>query len=183
MEVIERISERLTALQSCRKMWEHNGGADFRGSVLELFSFGLVDNICDIYLNPSTTSHERTQIRALTLHDQGNILERLHGAMWRAVEQIGSTGDDKWLKRGLAAASIEDLQLDYRDTYIVLGDLYLAAAGLGIEPKPYFRQVAELSSEGSEHPHASMTTRRFLADFDKSAYFLSSVKPKLESAR
>jgi len=64
-----------------------------------------------------------------------------------ASEHIHSPDDLEWLLIGLAAVSIEDRAIDYRDTYPLLARLYIQAARSGIEPDPYFAQVASISSQ------------------------------------
>ncbi len=41
------------------------------------------------------------------------------------AEKLAGTCDDRWLRLGLAAVSIDDNGTDFRDTYVVLGTLYL----------------------------------------------------------
>lgn len=116
----------------------------------------------------------REEIRALAWND-ANIMGQLLIYARRAAGQLRSTRDDKWLKLGLSAASIENLQLDSRDTYTLLGALYTAAMEVGIDPAPYFEIVAGISSD---QPDAEeIATRDFLLNFVGSAYFLEPVNP------
>ena len=59
-----------------------------------------------------------------------------------------------------------------------LGDLYLAAYDRGLPPGPALQRMAERSSE--EKPSGGPTsTRQALARFEESAYFATSILPRL----
>jgi hypothetical protein len=81
------------------------------------------------------------------------------------------------LQQPLAAVSIDDDGTDFRDTYVALGDLYIAAARCGMDPRPYFDEAAEISSGVSNIEQTSM--RDFLLRFEGSAYFGEAVAPNL----
>jgi hypothetical protein len=78
----------------------------------------------------------------------------------------------------LAAVSIDDNGTDFRDSYMALGDLYICAVRCGMEPGPYFEEVAEISSSDPNIERISM--RNFLLRFEGSAYFGETVAPKLK---
>ncbi len=103
---------------------------------------------------------------------------QLHSYIRNVSEYIKSPLDIKWLMLGLAAASIEDLRLDFRESFSALGKLYLAAAQAGIAPKTYFAEVSEISSAEKGGDNGS-SMKDFLQNFDKSAYFRECIKPKL----
>lgn len=147
-------------------MWQPSGGPEYIKLVTELFSFDLLEQLCSIYLDPNTTAEEREEIRALAWND-ANIMGQLLAYVRRAAGQLRSTSDVKWLRLGLAAASIENLQLDYRDTSTFLGVLYTAASEVGIDPAPYFEIVAGISSD--QPNSVKIVTRDFLLNFDGSA--------------
>jgi len=96
---------------------------------------------------------------------------------WPFAGKLADTCDDRWLRLGLAAVSIDDNGTDFRDSYVALGDLYVSAARRGIEPMPYFEEAAEISSSDSNIDETS--TRDFLLRFEGSAYFEEAVAPKL----
>jgi hypothetical protein len=96
-----------------------------------------------------------------------------------AGEQAWSSKDGEWVRRGLAAASIEDNRLDYRDMFGALGGLYLAASSAGIHCSRYFNEAAELSSAQHGLFPSVGTMRDFLANFEQFAYFKSDVQPKI----
>jgi len=91
---------------------------------------------------------------------------------WTFAEKLADTCDDRWLRLGLAAASIDDNGTDFRATYVVLGDLYLCAVRCGMEPGPYFEEAAEISPSVSN-------IEQTLLGFERSAYFGEAVAPRL----
>jgi len=96
---------------------------------------------------------------------------------WQFADRLADTCDDRWLRLGLVAVSIDDNGTDFRDTYVALGALYLSAVRCGLEPGPYFQEAAKTSSGVS---HVGQTPMRdFLLRFEGSAYFEESVAPKL----
>jgi hypothetical protein len=102
---------------------------------------------------------------------------RMLAQAWLFVQRLADTCDDRWLRLGLAAVSIDDNGTDFRDSYVALGDLYVCAVRCGIEPGPYFQEVAEISSGVSNIEQTAM--RGFLLRFEGSAYFGEAVAPKL----
>ncbi len=96
---------------------------------------------------------------------------------WSFANRLADTCDDRWLRLGLAAVSIDDNGTDFRDTYVALGALYLCAIRCGIEPGPYLEEAAEMSSGVSNTEQNPM--RDFLLCFEGSAYFGEAVAPKL----
>jgi hypothetical protein len=88
------------------------------------------------------------------------------------AEKLADTCDDRWLRLGLAAVSIDDNGTDFRDTYVVLGALYLCAVRCGMEPVPYYEEAAEISSGVSN-------LEQIMLGFERSAYFGETVAPKL----
>src|SRR5207244_8219077 len=87
-----------------------------------------------------------------------------------------------WLDRALAAASIDDQRRDYRDWIMSLGDIYLSARAHGIDPAPAFKRVAEISN-AEPHRAAPTPTRDAMSRFEKSAYFATSILPRLRRCR
>ncbi len=78
--------------------------------------------------------------------------------MRRVSGTIKSTRDAQRLRLGLAAAAILEERSDYRDILASLASLHRAATGAGIDPAPYFEEVAAL---------ARPQTGRFIRDFLK----------------
>jgi len=96
---------------------------------------------------------------------------------WSFAERLADTCDDRWMRLGLAAVCIDDNGTDFRDTYVALGTLYLCAVRCGMEPGPYLREAADISSGVSNIEQTS--TRDFLLRFEASAYFAEAIKPEL----
>jgi hypothetical protein len=103
---------------------------------------------------------------------------RMLARAWPFADRLADTCDERWLRLGLAAVSIDDNGTDFRDTYVALGALYLCAVRCGMDPRPYFEEAAEISSGASNTEPTSM--RDFLLRFKGSAYFGESVAPKLD---
>jgi hypothetical protein len=137
------------------------------------------DELCVLYL--TVASEEREQIRNLAAEPSRIIDYHLFNHIGWAGKQVSTSGDGEWLRRGLAAASIEDNRLDARDTFTALGGLYLAASSVGIDCSHYFQEVAELSSAQPVYPKIAWigSIRDFLANFEQSAYFTTDVRPKI----
>jgi hypothetical protein len=103
----------------------------------------LLDQWCPIYLGASP--QQRAEIRSAVSNKEG-IWSGLINYVYRAAGRLQSPVDRQWLPLGLAAISIEDCRMDFRDTLMALAELYVAAEKAGIDPEPDFREVAELSS-------------------------------------
>ena len=103
----------------------------------------ILRDICRVYL--TTTSDQRVEIRGL-FNDKLSVLFQLRAYQAKASEHISLPDGADWLLIGLAAVSIEDQAIDYRDSYPLLAQLYIAAARNGIDPDPYFGRVASISS-------------------------------------
>jgi hypothetical protein len=137
------------------------------------------DELCVLYL--SVTSEQREEIRNLAAEPSRVISYHLFDHIGWSGKQISASGDGEWVRRGLAAASIENNRLDPRDMFTSLGGLYLAATSAGIDCSHYFQEVAELSSAQSVYPKIRWmgSMRDFLANFEQSAYFKADVRPKI----
>lgn len=135
----------------------------------------LFDVVCSKYLQG--TPEERDTIRSF-IQDNHSVLSALGRYVGKATDHLASTGDTQWLMLALAAISIENLQIDYRDTYYTLGTLFIIAVEAGVNPVPYFEQVGSISDTHKQFA-GSGTTRDFLTNFLQSEFFKSSVKPKL----
>ena len=73
------------------------------------------------------------------------VLRDLWGYVHRAAEQVRAGGGEPWLRFGLAVVSIEDLRVDYHDTYSGLEDIYNAALEMKLDPVPAFAEVSAIS--------------------------------------
>ena len=137
-------------------------------------AFALLDEICDLYL--SSDPQRCALIRGVVHRHE---VQRLLGDyMAHASQVLAQGGRPEWLDRALAAASIDDQRVDYRDWLMGIGDIYLSARAHGIDPAPALKRVAEISN-GEPHRAAPTTTQDALAGFERSAYFATSVLPQL----
>jgi hypothetical protein len=129
---------------------------------------------CDLYLQgDEALRHEMRN----SFGEWTAVRGRMLAQAWSFVGRLADTCDDRWLRLGLAAVSVDDNGTDFRDTYVALGDMYVCAVRCGIEPGPLFEQAAEISSGVSNIEQNSM--RDFLLRFERSAYFEETVAPKL----
>jgi hypothetical protein len=129
---------------------------------------------CSLYLQGKEAL--RREIRD-SFSEWTAVRGRMLAKAWTFAEKLADTCDDRWLRLGLAAISIDDNGTDFRDTYVALGDLYLCAVRCGMEPVPYFEVAAEISSGVSNLELIPM--RDFLLGFERSAYFGEAVAPRL----
>jgi hypothetical protein len=142
---------------------------------------GLLDELCTAYLQ--SRAAQSRQIRAL-VNTYPSIARAVRDDyLARAIEQREVTHDPRWLSIALAAISIENNAVDFRDTYGVLGRLYLTAVGAGTNPKPAFRAVAKISATDTKGSTSLIPMRWFLRTFHLSAYFSADVRPHLQEYR
>lgn len=142
-----------------RKARVEEGVADPREAL-----FALLDDLTDDYLDADNA--ERGAIRG-AFNGKDRVLAALDNYVSRAADSISPDDDMRWLRRGLAAASILDVRLDPQDMQVSLSNLYRAAAIAGIDPAPVFQDVAALSSDA--YPGQFGSARALLANFKPSA--------------
>ena len=130
---------------------------------------------CELYLRGDAAL--RREIRH-SFNEWTAVRGRVLAKAWSFADKLADTCDDRWLRLGLAAVSIDDNGTDFRDTYVALGDLYICAVRCGMDPRPYLEEVAEISSGVPTIERIS--TRDFLLRFEGSAYFGEAVAPKLK---
>jgi hypothetical protein len=65
----------------------------------------------------------------------------------RAVAQLQSTNDERYLWRGLVSTSLENCSIDFRDTLTWLANLYIVAEEKQLNPSSAFQKVAKISSQ------------------------------------
>jgi len=137
-----------------------------------------LDELFDLYLRAG--EDQRLLIRSF-FEDKHRLRKYLHSYVGgRAAPRLADTGDVKWLRLGLAAASIVDQRVDYRDLLICLGALWLAAEEAGIAPARYFSAVAKLSND--EPVYGNSSTRDLLRGFRSSGH-LRSIKQRESTLR
>ena len=128
----------------------------------------LLDELCALYLKAS--EEQRVAVRAI-FDDKASVLKYLHSYIAHTSRHLAETKDKKWLRMGLAAASICDRRVDWRDLMICLGDLYLTAREAGFRPGYQFSAVARISNPSRKYKENS--TRDFRANSRKSGYVRS----------
>lgn len=122
----------------------------------------VLDELCDSYL--AAVPDQRHDIRSFLEHKTA-VLMAFYGYIGRAERLLSSSRDVRWLRRGLAAASIDDMRTDWRDTKVALSGLYHAAVAAGIDPQLHFAEVAAMSNTALTNRTSRVATREFLANF------------------
>jgi len=130
-----------------------------------------IDELCALYL--SVSDEERDFIRNLVRPHRP-----LHNGLLRHIGWTAQHKPPDWLRRGLAAASIEDNREDFRDTFVALGGLYQEAARSGIDVSDRFQEAARFSS-AIPGPLSPTSMRAFFSDFERSEFFKQSIQSKL----
>ena len=164
------------------KIWDQQAGKELAIPVGENAKVReelqrAINDLCVLYLTLS--DEQRDHVRKL-VQPHRSLLNGLLGHIGWAGSRIKSSNDGDWLKRGLAAASIEDNRTDYRDTFVALGGLYLSAARAGLDVSENFREAAEMSS-ATANPLIRRSMRDFLSTFEASAYFKQEIQPKVDA--
>jgi len=137
--------------------------------------FLLLDEICDLYARSDAS--RCAIIRGLVhQHEAHRLLGEYIG---NAARMLESGGRSVWLERGIAAVSIDDQRLDYRDWLLSLGDVYLAGIKAKLDPAPVLRRIAERSNP-EPHSAAPTPTREALEGFEQSEYFGTTILPHLK---
>ena len=98
---------------------------------------------CRLYLQGEEAL--RREIRH-TFNEWTSVRGRVLAKAWSFADKLADTCDDRWLRLGLAAVSIDENGTDFRDTYVTLGALYIGAVRCGMDPGPYCEEAAEISS-------------------------------------
>ncbi len=136
----------------------------------------IIDDFCQTYLQ--ATPGESEEMRRLVANDH-SVLKWLDWYAGAASNKLQSTGAPRWLQRSLAAQSLIDQRRDFREVYLSLGTLYIAAKEAGIDPQPYFRAIADISSSKTNKFLAQISTRDLLASFEGLPFFKEDVLPYL----
>jgi hypothetical protein len=103
----------------------------------------ILERMCAEYLSASPTERERCRA---AVSDKDAVQGFLLGYVASCADRIRSPEDLGPLRRGLAAASIENCATDYRDVLVALAKLFVWAERAGIDPVPHFRAVGPMSS-------------------------------------
>jgi hypothetical protein len=127
--------------------------------------FELIDEVADLYLGSVSSMRDRIRFEVAK---RRRLSSELLPYVARCAERLRAERDTRWLRRGLASASIEDNASDFRDTYGYLWDLYRAAEIAGIPPQKEFISIGSLSSEYETY---GRFPRRQIVEFEQSAFF------------
>jgi hypothetical protein len=103
----------------------------------------LLAELCPAYLK--ATGAERDAVRRM-VQSHRSLPDRVRGYAVTLAKQLRSRDDAALLDAALAAMSLENCAIDYRDTLLALAELYVRAERAGIDPRPHFDFVAGLSS-------------------------------------
>jgi hypothetical protein len=138
----------------------------------------LLDELCLNYL----TGEEkvRSEIRDF-FHTNRKILRYLHGYIGRNTVLLRSEKSKKWIRLAMAAVSICDRRVDWRDLLVILGGLYFTAKEIGINPTPFIKEAARISS--TKEDRYGRSTKNFVANFTKTGYYRSLREKWLEKER
>ena len=112
----------------------------------------LLIELCDYYL--STRDEQRKKLRDII-----KLYNNLSGYLVcdfarKASMEILISGEKEWLRRGLAAISIENCRFDYRDSILSLNFICRAARGCDLDPMPFVKEMEILSSH--EKPYSNV---------------------------
>lgn len=121
----------------------------------------FMNQLCLAYLSASTS--QREEIRSMR-RDRAKFPGSFDSYIRESADRIRSSKDQQWLRLGLAAASIENLYDDFRDTLLALTELYVASEEVGIDPRPHFQEIANISSDAPAGPD-NTSTKSMLANF------------------
>lgn len=123
----------------------------------------VLDTVCTAYLHADPA--ERSAIRQVVAGRDSGAWVRHYAD--QLAKQLTSP-DSELLRRAIAAVSIENCASDYRDTITSLADLYVRAEELGIDPRPHFAAIAELSDD-QPTPGGCDSFAKMLLEFEKYA--------------
>jgi hypothetical protein len=127
--------------------------------------FELIDELADQYLGSNASMRDRIR---LEVAQRRHVEAQLLPYVGRCAEHVRAERDRRWLRRGLAGASIEDHASDFRDTYGYLWDLYRAAEAAGISPSSDFIWSGPCLAN-TRHPVGFQ--KRQIVEFEQSAFF------------
>jgi hypothetical protein len=123
------------------------------------------DELCSLY--PEADPEQRRRLPDMVAPQDswvgdyrlGNLV---YDYMRSVSERIRTPKDLDSLRLGLAAAAIAERPLDWRDVLVSLAFLYFAATQAGIDPAPYFKEVANIAN-----PETGKFIRGFLDRSDR----------------
>ena len=127
--------------RSCAAVESEKGRPESDEALVEDLDL-FFDRLCGMYWGAD--SERRSEMRGL-MEDHRRLLGNFQNYAGRTAKRLRRTGDPRFLLRGLAAVSMDD-DRSCQDYGFVLGQLYLAALTVGVEPSMYFKTAADMSS-------------------------------------
>src|SRR5262249_1887789 len=119
----------------------------------------ILEQMCAEYLTASPAERERYRA---AVSDKAAVQSFLLGYVASCADRIRSPEDLGPLRRGLAAASIENCGTDYRDVFVALAKLSVWAERAGIDPVPHFIEVGRLSSDAKPRGGTASVSRMMI---------------------
>src|SRR5687767_3212926 len=138
----------------------------------------IYDDLCLLFLEANSGQRQQLSVMVAPPNKEGEYcLAYLTYEYMRWVSQRFRTPHDvQALRLGLAAAAIVEERMDFRDVITSLAFLHRAATEAGINPKPYFKEVADMA-----RPETRRFIRGFLARSKREINELTDVFPSVES--
>jgi len=131
----------------------------------------------------SGTAEDRETIRSFfSSTDRCHI--HLFRVLAQTVREFETLPSESNFKNSLAAMSLENIRFDYRDSYMLLGRLYLTAVRKSIDPDPLLQWIASISDTRPVYAGQS-SMQQFFSEFKNSTFFRESVAhtvPRHETA-
>lgn len=154
-----------------------NVGKSIAGEFLRPYDTGLhrrLDHVCAFYF--AAEPKDRESMRELA-RNQASLLYGLERHPQWCAHQLDATKNRQFLKTGLSAVSLYDLQT-LSNTEINLEFLYRSAVKAGIDPKQDFEDVGALSTPTGRHP-GYRSTQAVIAGFEPTGLLEKRVLPHL----
>ena len=95
-------------------------------------------DLCQLYLRAS--ERQRARVRD-AIRQKAGILNSLLGYVYMSARHVRETKRKDWLRIGLAAASMRGDGPDFRDFYLALVELYMAALEAGLDVDKEFAAI------------------------------------------
>jgi len=146
--------------------------AEGRGPVDYADLHARIAELCRAFRD--TDDAGRMALRA-QLGGRRNVLAQFYGFIHHAAARLRESGDLRWLDLALAAAALEGGQIDWRDLYVALGELWLAADHVHVNPRSRFTAAAAMADDTLDSTGHS--PRGLITAFPHSAH-LHSIRRK-----
>jgi hypothetical protein len=120
----------------------------------------IYDDLCLLFLEANSVQRQQLSVMVAPPNKEGEyrLAYLIYEYMRWVSQRIRTPEDVQALRLGLAAAAIVEESIDFRDVLVSLAFLYQAATEAGIDPKPYFKEVADTA-----RPETRGFIRGFLA--------------------